>query len=209
MSTVTAIRPKGRRTDRFVVEVDGAALATIDLDLWARHGLGVGAALDEGGRERLVDGAGRLCAYDRAVRMLACRGRAKEELRRRLVEKGALPAHAADAVERLVRAGLLDDAAFAHHYARSRALVGHGKRRLLAELARKGIARDLASQAVGRVLADPTVDAAGALETLAERRLKSLARLDEPTRQRRLFAFLVRRGHGAADIARVLKGMAR
>ena len=48
------------------------------------------------------------------------------------------------------------------------------------------------------------MDADAILERVATRKLRSLERLDEPTRRRRLYEFLARRGYDSDDIRRVM-----
>ncbi len=144
--------------------------------------------------------------YDRALNMLAFRARSERELRRQLARKGE-PAEPIDAaIERLLRVGLLDDAAFARQFARAK-MVGAGlsKRRLQTELARKGVARDVADVAIAEVFADESIDQSAMIERVAEKKLRALAKLDPTTRRRRLYAFLARRGYGPDEIRRVME----
>ena len=57
-------------------------------------------------------------AYERALTMLAARGYATAELRRRLVRRGFAATDIEAVVGRLTAAGLLDDAAYARHLTR-------------------------------------------------------------------------------------------
>lgn len=208
MGAVTEIKAKGR-TERFVVHVDGRPFATVDLDLRQKHDLHVGTELDEAALARLAEDASKLGAWDRATRMLASRGRASEDLHRKLVQKGARREDAEAAVTRLSAAGLLDDGRFAGNYARSKTSAGHGARRIAFDLSRQGVDPKTAKGAIAEALADKTIDADGALERIVERKLRSLARYDEATRNRRLTSFLARRGHGMSDIRAVLERLAR
>lgn len=207
MKTITAIRAKGRARDRYVIEFDGTSGPTLDSELVVKLSVHIGDTLDARAEQELIDAAGRLGAYDRAVRMLAAAGRGREDLRRRLVQKGERPEHAAAAVERLAAQGLIDDAAFARSYVRSKA-AGHGKRRIAMDLARKGITKDAVAAALEEALPDAT-DTAESIERLVERKLRSLASYDAATRYRRLLGFLARRGFGADEIRRALSRIPR
>ena len=112
MRTVTAIKPKGR-TQRWTVHVDGRPFAVVDADLRVKHSLHVDEPITDEACAALLADAARLEAWDRASRMLAARGRAAKDLERRLVEKGTRAKDAKEAVERLSRTGLVDDARFA------------------------------------------------------------------------------------------------
>lgn len=208
MDRVTAIRPKGRTKNRWVVELDDRAFATVGPDELTRFSIHSGETLDPATKVAIAEASLALSAYDRAVRMLAAGGRAKGDLKRRLVEKGEKGDHAAAAVERLAAQGLLDDGAYARQYVRSRA-GAHGRQRLAFDLSRRGVSRELAKAAVDEVLADPSIDARASLDRLAEKRLRSLASLDEPTRRRRVTAFLARRGFGAGEIRDALARLGR
>jgi regulatory protein len=204
MQTVTAIRAKGRSTDRLVVELDGARFVTLSVDFLARHPVRVGDLLDEARRSALAREGARQQAHDRAVRMLAAGGKSREGLRRRLREKGCDSADALEAVDRLAAQGLLDDAAFARSYVRSRGRA-LGRLRLQQDLARKGIARELAVTAIEAVRDEGLLDEEESIARLAERKARSLAGLDRPTRLRRLTGFLARRGFSGAQIRAALR----
>jgi regulatory protein len=156
--------------------------------------------------------------YDRALRLLALRARSVHELRRKLLTGGEPAEEVEAAIERLVAAGLLDDAAFARLLARSHlAERGHAPRRIQQELARRGVDRLIADRAIAEVRTDPVrpvdgdfgrtaaVDLGEAIERLARKKLRSLASLDRPARARRLYAFLARRGYESDDIRRVIE----
>lgn len=204
MPRVTAIRPKGRAQDRFVVTFDDALQLLVDIDLRLRFGLREDELIDEAARASLQDSSGLLEATDRALRILACRGRSRSDLCRRLVEKGIQRRHAEQVVEKLAGQGLVDDAAFARHFARSKARTV-GRRRLAFELARQGVAPEVASAAIREAMEDPTVEADGAIDRLIAKKAASLSRLDPLTRRRRLLGFLGRRGFGMGEIQAALE----
>jgi regulatory protein len=203
--TVTAIAASGRREGRFEVAVDGARAAVVSLELIERLALRVGLVLDERVGEALARGAGELATYDRALGLLAVQGRSALDLRRRLVQGGEPAAHADAAVARLIAAGLLDDAAYARQLARSRVLGrGESRRRVSQVLGQKGVARELAAEAVAEVFDDEAVDEAEMVEVAARKRLRSLAGLDDATRRRRLWGYLARRGFDGSAIRRAV-----
>jgi len=138
--------------------------------------------------------------------MLEARARSADELRRLLLTKGEPLADVADAVDRLLRAGLLDDASFARQFARSKTLgAGLSRRRLQQELARRGVARDVSDEAIEAVFVEEGVDDETSIERVARKKLRTLSRLDAQTQRRRLYAFLARRGYDAEDIGRVVR----
>jgi regulatory protein len=148
----------------------------------------------------------RRSTYERALDMLEARARGVTELRRLLIKKGE-PADAVDAaIERLRASGVLDDANFARQLTRSKALGGgHSRRRIQQELAKRGVARDVSDEAIAEVFDEEGVDEAAAIERVARKKLRTLGAVDAPTRKRRLYAFLARRGYDVDAIARVVR----
>lgn len=202
---ITGIVASPRRPGRFDLLVDGKSRAVVSAELVARLELRVGLALDVARGAVVAAAVAELATFDRAVGLLAAQGRSARELKRRLVQKGEPAAQAEAAVEKLAEAGLVDDGAYARHVARSRVLGrGDSRRRLQQELSRKGVARDVADEAVAEVFDDEAVDEEALVEAAARRKLRSLATLDAPTRRRRLWAFLARRGHDGMLIRAVL-----
>ncbi|HET7550572.1 MAG TPA: regulatory protein RecX [Gemmatimonadaceae bacterium] len=208
MPFITAVTPSPRREGRFDILVDGKSVGTLSLEAIERLRLHVGTEYSERLAESVaVDGA-RLRTFDRALDMLAFRGRATRELRNALLRKGEEAGNVDHALERLAEMGLLDDAAYARQYAHAK-IVGPGfsRRRLQAELAKRGVARDVADEAIADALAEDDVDSDAILERVAARKLRSLEKEDAPTRRRRLYEFLARRGYDSDDIRRVMDRM--
>jgi len=144
--------------------------------------------------------------YDRALDMLEARGRSVAELRRLLLRKGEPPEAVDAAIERLRASGLLDDANYARQLTRSKALgAGLSKRRIQQELTKRGVARELAADAIDAVFDEESIDEAESIERVARKKLRTLTKLDAPTRRRRLYGFLARRGYDADDITSVLR----
>ena len=151
-------------------------------------------------------------ARETAVRLLGARARTIADLRARLRRLGVTPEATASVVADLTADGYLDDLEFARTWVRGRlAARACGVRRLRSELREKGVAMPFIEQAIREVYGEE--DAAVAEERrardLAERRLRSYARLDWEVRVRRLAGFLQRRGFAAPTIARVLRTVQR
>lgn len=202
---ITAINASPRREGRWVVQVDGRDVATLSIEAVERLGLRVGARVDERLRATLEREHALTAALDRALNMLAFRAHSVRDLRRRLVQKGEPEEIADAAIARLVELGLLDDAAFARQFARSKVLgAGHSRRRLQQELYRKGVAREVAQASIEEVMADDEVDEEEIIERAARKKLRTLASADPETRRRRLYGYLARRGYELDDIRRVM-----
>lgn len=138
-------------------------------------------------------------AWDDALVMLGAAPRSRREVERKLARR--YPPEVVQAVvERLAGGGWLDDAEFARGYVRAHGEFG--ERRLLQELARRGVAREVAQETVRSALGE--VDATGQAREAAAQRLRRMAGVDRETAQRRLAGFLARRGYGFETISRAL-----
>ena len=208
MPLITAVTPSPRREGRFDILVDGKSVGVLSLDAIERLRLHVGTEYDDRLADSVAVEAARLRTFDRALDILAFRGRATRELRNALLRKGEEAANVDHALERLTAMGLLDDASYARQYSHAK-IVGPGfsRRRLQAELAKRGVARDVADEAIADALAEDDVDSDAILERVAARKLRSLEKEDAPTRRRRLYEFLARRGYDSDDIRRVMDRM--
>jgi regulatory protein len=207
MPIVTAISASPRHPGRFDVLVDGRPMATLSLDAIERLRLAEGASV-AGREEQLASAAAELKVYDRALNMLAFRARSSAELARLLVRKGEPKELVERAVGRLQEQGLLDDAAFAQSFTRSKVLgARQSKRRVQQGLAKKGVARDVSDAAIATVFEEEGVDQSAVVEAAARKKLRSLVRLEPAVRRRRLYAFLARRGYDADDVRKVMEAV--
>jgi len=198
--TITAITPAPRHPGRFELLVDGKAYATLSLEAIERLQLAVGREVG-GLAERIAAEAAQLKVYDRALNMLAFRGRASRELARSLERKGEPRELVSRAIERLTEQGLLDDSAFAESFTRAKVLgAQQSRRRVQQDLARKGVAREVSDAAIATVFEEEQVDQRQIVEQAARKKLASLRKLEPMVRRRRLYAFLARRGYDADDI---------
>lgn len=207
---ITAITASPRAAGRFDLLVDGTPAARLSIQGIQTLGLRVGLDLDE----RLAAAAGAEAtvsrAYDRAMAMLAARGRASGELRRLLIRKGESPDVVDEVIHRLTVAGFLDDASFARQFARWKSTgAGLSRRRIEQELGRRGIDRQVAAAAIADTFAEENVDERAAIEAVAEKKLRTLTKVDVPTRRRRLYAYLARRGYDADAISETVGRLTR
>ena len=145
-------------------------------------------------------------AFVDALRRLGRRDHSVTEMRRALRRKGFAGEQIEGAIERLCKAGYLDDANFAERFAISRmGSRGQGRNRVRADLRRRGIPASTAEPALERALRD--VSETEALDTLASKYWRQRSR-DEPARRmRKLWAFLVRRGYPAGLVSERLRAL--
>ena len=205
---ITGIVESTRKEGRYVVAVDGRPAHTVSLDIIDQLKLCVGGAVDAAGEAALEGAAAALQTYDRALNLLAFQARSARDLRRKLVQKGEPAEHVERAIERLTAQGLLDDAQFARQLARSKvASQGASRRRLQQEMFKRGVAREVADEAIAEVYEDEQVDEGVLVEEVARKKVCSLAKLDPEARRRRLYAFLARRGYEGEAIRRAMRAV--
>jgi len=110
-------------------------------------------------------------AYEAGIRLIARRAHSRAELRRKLVRRGYAASDVEAAEQRLLAAGYLGDGAFARGYVRRRS-QSLGPLAISAELAARGVERDLADGAMKSLQPADQLDAA----TRVARRLAGDAR---------------------------------
>ncbi|HTR78890.1 MAG TPA: regulatory protein RecX [Gemmatimonadaceae bacterium] len=202
---ISAILAHSRKPGRFVIMVDAVSAGLLDAEGIERLGLRVGMPLGSSLQAAVERESQFTATFDRAANMLAHRSRSVAELRRQLMAKREPPHAIERAIERLTALGALDDGRFARQFVRTRAVDrAQSRRRIHAELARRGVDRRVADAAVADVFADEAIDEAAALDRLALKKLRMLDRCDQATRRRRLFGFLARRGYEPGAIRDVL-----
>ena len=131
-------------------------------------------------------------ALDLAFRALSARERTVAELRTFLEGKRVEPEAIDHAVCELQREGYLDDARYANRFAEDKRLLQQwGMERIVSELGRRGVARELIDR-IARVR-DRTGELQAAQWLLGERFPRPLR--DDRDRQR-AWSLLVRRGYG-------------
>ena len=208
-SRITDISPAGRREGRFDVLVDGKRVAVLSMEAVDRLRLHTGDPYTDQLAAKIAAESEQVRVFDRALAMLASRSRAARELRLAMLRKREPEALVDAAIAKLLRIGALDDARFARQFVRSRmSRAGFSTRRLQSELARRGVERSAADAAIAEVREDEAIDPAETLERLAARKLRMMSKLDGPTRDRRLYAFLARRGYDSSEIRLVMQTLA-
>jgi regulatory protein len=127
------------------------------------------------------------------LRLLDTAPRTRAELDEHLRRRGVPSEPAAQVLDRLADVGLIDDVAYAQAWVSTRqAGRGLGRRRLVDELRRKGVARETIDEAIEQV--DTATERATA-RALVARRLPQLSGLSREKQLRRLAGVLARRGY--------------
>ena len=205
MSTITQITEHPRKPGRYVIDVDGKQFAIITADALAATKVRIGVVVDDRLATTLTEANELTAAYESALNLLSFRARSARELERRLLQKGVTRERADRVIAKLREMGLVDDADFARQLAVSKMSAGASRRRVQQELFKRGVARVVADDAVEHVIEEEGFSDAESIERIARKKWRSLASLDEPTRRRRLFAFLARRGFDSDEVSRVVR----
>lgn len=142
-------------------------------------------------------------AHTICLRLLAVRARTRTELATALSTRN-VPDDAANAVlDRLSRVGLIDDLAYATDFVSSRrAERGLAAREISRQLRTKGVASELIDSALAEVDDEAEYQTA---RQLAERKVRSMARLEPPVQLRRLAGLLARKGYSPNLTYRVVR----
>lgn len=142
-------------------------------------------------------------ATDICYALLTARARTRVELKDALLRKGISEQTAEVVLAKFDRAGLIDDAAFAEVWVRSRHThQGLGRRALAVELRRKGVADEVAAEAVAAV--DDEAEEQRARD-LVRKKLRAMSNLDDTTKIRRLVSALARKGYAEGMAYRVVR----
>lgn len=129
--------------------------------------------------------------------------RSRKELADSLAARDVPDDIAEEVLRRFEDVGLVDDAAFAEAWVRSRqASRGLSRRVLGQELRRKGVDDEIVRDAVETIDTEGEIAAA---RRLVDRKLRTMGRLDRQTRFRRLSGLLARKGYSAGLSARVVR----
>ncbi len=169
-----------------------------------RPGGGRGSAASE--FEADADADPVVVAREICLRLLTERARTRQELAQALCKRGVPDEAATVVLERFDEVGLIDDAAFAGQWVRSRhARRGLARRAIAMELRQKGVADEVAQEALAEV--DTTSEERRARE-LVDRKLRTVP-ADTPeqrtTAARRLVGMLARRGYSGGISYRVVR----
>jgi regulatory protein len=198
--TITELRFQKRNKNRVNVHLDGqfafglAAIAAVRLR--------VGQTLSDEEIARLQRQDGIERAYERALNFLSYRPRSEAEVRRNLHKKNVEDEVVETVVERLTRAGLLDDREFARYWVENRLQFNpRGARALRQELRQRGVSTSIITDTL-----------AGLNEEAAARKAASagarrLAHLEPRDFRRRLWAYLARRGFSYTVIETLVEEM--
>jgi regulatory protein len=208
--TVSDLAPVPGRSDRLRVSVNGVEFGDVTLDFVADERLRSGLTLTRAQAGDVLGAVRRTIVLDKALDLLAVRARSGRDLRVRLRRAGAPDGDITWAIDRLVRQGFLDDSAYARQVARAKVLGGGvSRRRVVTELRRRGVAADVANEAIDATLSEVDLDEEGAALNAAEKRMRALRSLEPAQQRQRLYAYLARRGFESDVVRKVIASVLR
>ena len=149
----------------------------------------------------------RPSAYLDALHLLARRDLSVRQTRGRLLDRDHDPEQVEAAIAHLLETGALDDARVAREYATTALKVkGRGRLRIQQELRAKGIAREVATEAVGDVFGD--VDERALIARAIQKKLRGKPRVASRPEMARLYQSLLRQGFTPAAVRAALEKLA-
>jgi regulatory protein len=183
---------------------DGLAFE-VSQSLVLEWGLRIGGRLSAAEQRQIVAQEQVLLATEQVLPYLDYRPRTAHEVRQKLRRSGYADAVVEQAVQLLHARGVLNDAAYAHTYCRTRLDVrGHGPQRIRQVLRQRGIPGALIDEALRHSLTARDVLAA-AREQAAKRWRRFPDALDPLKRRQKLTDFLRRRGFAYETARQVLQ----
>ena len=198
---IKALRPPQRQGAKLHIDFDDGTELKVVPSVAADLGLYPGMELDEADMERLRAAAGLASAKSRAVRIISASGVSREDLTRRLVQKGERPEDARAAAQWLTDLDLLDDAETARQIVRRGLSRGYCEARIRQMLYEKRIPKQYWEPALAEL-----PDLSDALTDFLAKRLGP----DPDEKQRRSAVnAAIRRGYSWSQIQQALSRLAQ
>lgn len=192
------ITAKSGRKDKIHIYIDGEYLLTVDEIFWFSCGYISGDEIDEEELTAFKEAAGSRRAFNSALNSLDYRDHSEREIRTKLLRKYDADC-VEEAVRKLVELDLVNDERYAENYARE--LYEHkkfGKMRIKSELRAKGIAADIANEAVDALFEEEEPDNIQRIVDIIDKRYYN--RMNDDVGRKKVFAALQRMGYSFSDI---------
>jgi regulatory protein len=199
---ITAIEAQKKHKHRSSIFVDGEFFAGVDQEVVALLKLKAGQAVNPADLAKILEREEDVRVRELVLRWLDVAPRTRRQLADRLRLKGVEDTAAGRVLDRLQAAGLINDEAYARQWIKSKTRSGAlGRRRIAAELARRGVPRDTAEEALAE---EASADESEAVAELARRKAAAYRGLARDAARRRLAGFLSRRGFALEDVLRAV-----
>ncbi len=190
---VAGITPVRRKKGWFELDIRGKPPFFIDEETIVKNGLAVGDLISDAAWKRVKEEADLAWLKYRGMQIISRRMISERDLRRKLSAERKSPELRDRAMKLLREYGFFDDSKYAAAFIRSQMTRGVKSRRFLRQkLREKGIAEEIAAQAMEAELAE--FDESSAVIELAKKKYRSLKYLPPVKARARLINFL--RGKG-------------
>lgn len=197
---IEKIERSNHKQGRVLVHLEGGDLLRITEDELLHFDLYTGLDISPETVVELQKRAARSETRVRAANMVSARPLSRQELQKRLFDKGASDGDAEAAADWLEEIGALDDLAYAKTIVRHYSASGYGETKLRDELRRRGVARELWDEAVS------TAPPAG--ETIARViEAKTRGGVPDEKARKKLSDMLLRRGFAWRDVKEALSAL--
>jgi regulatory protein len=194
---ITDIKPQAKRQDRYSIFVDNKYAFSLSENELMNSGIRIDREYSAVELEELQKSAVLDKAYMRALDLLSRRARSEWEMRDYLKRKGYDTETTDTILNKLSKAGYIDDYKFAKAWADNRHLLKNiSRRKLWQELKQKRIADDT----ISLVLEEDETDELAEIKKVIEKKQNQSRYKDE----QKLLAYLLRQGFKYGDIKTVL-----
>ena len=192
-----SLKPSQRKKGRFLLTLEDGTILRVTEEELLRFGLREGMDLDCELVAEIQKSAKSSDTKVRAANMISARPLSKQELQKRLVQKGSGEEDAAAAVEWLEDLGAVNDEAYAATLVRHYSARGYGVLRIREELRRRGVPRELWDNAL-----EERPESSETLDALIQKKCKG--DLSDPKERKRVADSLMRRGFSWNEVRAAL-----
>ena len=195
---IRELKPSQRVRGRWLVTLEDGSILRVGEGQIIDFALYAGRELTEEEAEDLLSAVGREQRRERALELLSRKPQSRRELEKKLAEWGAEEDEAAAVCDRMEQLGYLNDAEYAARVVRHYSAKGFGELKLRDELYRRGVPRDLWTDAL-----EQAEDPSGAIDAFVAKKLAGKT----PDRQelKKISDALARRGYRWPDISDALR----
>ncbi|PTM58914.1 RecX family transcriptional regulator [Desmospora activa] len=203
--TITRIERQKSGAPRYNIHIDGEYRLAVHEDVLVRFALSKGMKVDPEELASILEAEEVNKVNQAALRFLGYRPRTIAEVERHLLEKGFAAHPITSVLDRMTKAGYLNDRRFAQEWVRERSRrKGYGPLLLRQELERKGIATEWVDEALAQMGEE---ERASQIQEVAEKRFIRLRHHPWPTVERRLGQYLLRRGFSGSEVYPILAAL--
>jgi len=200
MSKITALRIGKRQQKRVNIFLDGRFACSLEAEIVIKEGLKNGQELSPNQIETLTKLNDFQRCLNAAIRYLGYRPRSEFEIKTKLLQRGFDNNTIEKVIDNLKEQGLVDDMAFAQFWKENRDAFSPRSRWLIKlELRQKRVPDEIMEQVLNTVNDDESAYRA------ALSKARNLPTTDYPRFQRRLGAYLKRRGFSYETINHTIK----